>query len=241
MKCADVALNVFYYPVLTKPVIGVHVLGGKRGFSEGRFLLLLYVLIKSFLGTTKFGEHCPPIPILRGYRPGCNALPGIFGSYELLCLKRPLIIYLHYSDTLQPTATSKEIACRYYCDRNARTASAQCFTLWQPATIEIMRRNHSIIVCSRLMYMVVVLREHPFRGESHIQRNAKGEVVTIRTGTPEDGGMAGEMPSALSKERNGGGGAFITVSLVISWFIKIDLKQIYYSYSGTQKIQNDFP
>jgi len=33
---------------------------------------------------------------------------------------------------------------------------------------------------------------------------------------------------------------FITVSLVISWFIKIDMKQIYYSYSGTQKIQNHF-
>jgi len=33
---------------------------------------------------------------------------------------------------------------------------------------------------------------------------------------------------------------FITVSQVISWFIKIDLKQIYCSYSGTQKIPNDF-
>jgi len=33
---------------------------------------------------------------------------------------------------------------------------------------------------------------------------------------------------------------FVTVSLGISWFIKIDLKQIYCSYSGTQKIQNDF-
>jgi len=33
---------------------------------------------------------------------------------------------------------------------------------------------------------------------------------------------------------------FITVPLVSSWFIKIDLKQIYCSYSGTQKIQNDF-
>jgi len=33
---------------------------------------------------------------------------------------------------------------------------------------------------------------------------------------------------------------FITVSLVISWFIKIDLKQSYCSYSGTQKIQNVF-
>jgi len=35
-------------------------------FSETRFLFLLYVLIKNFLGTTKtyqeqFKEHCPPI------------------------------------------------------------------------------------------------------------------------------------------------------------------------------------
>ena len=29
---------------------------------------------------------------------------------------------------------------------------------------------------------------------------------------------------------------FITVSLVISWFIKVDLKQSYCRYSGTQKI-----
>jgi len=33
---------------------------------------------------------------------------------------------------------------------------------------------------------------------------------------------------------------FITVSQGISWFIKIDLKQIYCRYSGTQEIQNDF-
>jgi len=33
---------------------------------------------------------------------------------------------------------------------------------------------------------------------------------------------------------------FITVSFVISCFIKIDLKQIYYSYSGTKNTQNDF-
>jgi len=33
---------------------------------------------------------------------------------------------------------------------------------------------------------------------------------------------------------------FITVLYIISYFIKIDLKQIYYSYSGTQNTQNDF-
>ena len=29
------------------------------------------------------------------------------------------------------------------CDRKARAACAQCFALWQQATIEIMHRNHS--------------------------------------------------------------------------------------------------
>jgi len=34
-----------------------------------------------------------------------------------------------------------------------------------------MRRDHSIIACSRHVHMGVVLRAHPVRGESHIQRN----------------------------------------------------------------------
>jgi len=33
---------------------------------------------------------------------------------------------------------------------------------------------------------------------------------------------------------------FVTASHVISWFIKIDMKQIYCNYSRTQKIQNGF-
>jgi len=42
----------------------------------------------------------------------------------------------------------------------------------------ISNRDHSIIACSRHVYMGVVLRTHPFRGESHIQRNTNGEVTT---------------------------------------------------------------
>jgi len=38
-----------------------------------------------------------------------------------------------------------------FCDRNARS-----FTLWQQ-TIEITRRGHSIIVCSRHIYSIWVL------------------------------------------------------------------------------------
>jgi len=40
-----------------------------------------------------------------------------FCSHELLCLRRPLLIYVHYSDTLQSAATSKESACRIICTR----------------------------------------------------------------------------------------------------------------------------
>jgi len=41
-----------------------------------------------------------------------------------------------------------------------------------------VRHNHSIIACSRHTYMGVGLRAYPIRGESNIQRNANGEVVT---------------------------------------------------------------
>ena len=64
-------------------------------------------------------------------------------------------------------------------DRKARAACAQSFALLQQATIEITRRNHSIIASSRHMYMGVIHRAHPVRGESHIQRNANGEVAAL--------------------------------------------------------------
>jgi len=47
------------------------------------------------------------------------------------------------------------------CDRKARAASAQSFTLWQQAAIDIMRRNHSIIACLHHIYMRIVLRAYP--------------------------------------------------------------------------------
>jgi len=45
-----------------------------------------------------------------------------------------------------------------------------------------MRRNHSIIACSRHIFTIgVVLRAHSVRGESHIQCNAKQEVATVQS------------------------------------------------------------
>jgi len=69
------------------------------------------------------------------------------------------------------------VTAPFCCDRKARAACAQSFAPWQKATIEIMRRNHSIIGCSRYIYFF--LRAHPVRGESHNQRNTTGEVATV--------------------------------------------------------------
>jgi len=56
-------------------------------------------------------------------------------------------------------------------------ASAQSFTLWQQATIEITCDDHSI-ACLCHVYMGVILHAHPVCGESHIQRNTNWEVAT---------------------------------------------------------------
>ena len=93
-----------------------------------------------------------------------------------------------------------------YCfDRKARPPSAQSFTLRQQAkTIEFTQRDQSTyasyyvqsFTCyyqqwlhaaiTRYCLFVphicgLVLRAHPVRGESHIQRNASGEVATVHT------------------------------------------------------------
>jgi len=48
------------------------------------------------------------------------------------------------------------------CDRKSRTAYAQSFAPRQQATIEITRRDHSIIACSRHVYMVLFFAHIPF-------------------------------------------------------------------------------
>ena len=58
---------------------------------------------------------------------------------------------------------------KLFCsDRRARVPSE----LWkaEAATIEITRRNHSIVTCSRQIHMGVILRAHPVRGESCMRR-----------------------------------------------------------------------
>jgi len=52
----------------------------------------------------------------------------------------------------------------------------------QQAT-DITCHDHSVIACLCHIhgYMGVILRAHSVRGESHIQRNANGEVATLRS------------------------------------------------------------
>ena len=70
------------------------------------------------------------------------------------------------------------VTAPFCCDRIARAACAQTLAMWQQATIEITRRDHSICLFAPHIY-IVVLRAHSVRGESHIQRNANGEVATV--------------------------------------------------------------
>jgi len=64
------------------------------------------------------------------------------------------------------------------CDRKARAGSAQSFTLWQQAAMEITRRDHSIVACQQQLYMGAILHAHHVHDESHIQCHADGEVET---------------------------------------------------------------
>jgi len=54
-----------------------------------------------------------------------------------------------------------------------------CSIIHKLVLAELTCHDHSIIACSRRIYMRVVLRAHPVCGESHIQRNANREVATI--------------------------------------------------------------
>jgi len=98
-----------------------------------------------------------------------------------------------------------------FCDRKARVASAQSFTLWQQATIEITRRDHSrrtpvitfnhshvsngraytprSLHCCLFAPQIygVVLRAYSVRGEPRIQRNANREVATWSSCTSNEG------------------------------------------------------
>jgi len=82
-------------------------------------------------------------------------------------------ILLHEVANLWNTFSLRGISINYIvhcCDRKSQATSAQSFTLWQQATIEMTRRDRSVIACSHHRYMGVILHAPPVRGESRIQR-----------------------------------------------------------------------
>jgi len=67
----------------------------------------------------------------------------------------------------------------YCCDRKSRAACSQSFALWQQATIEFMRRNHYIIVCScHVLYILLFFAHIPFVFVVNHTINANGEFAT---------------------------------------------------------------
>ena len=54
------------------------------------------------------------------------------------------------------------VTAPFCCDRKSRAACAQSFAPWQQATIEITRRDHSIIVCSGHIHIFLFFAHIPF-------------------------------------------------------------------------------
>jgi len=50
----------------------------------------------------------------------------------------------------------------YCCDRKSRAACAQRFAVWQQATIEFTRRDHSVTACSRHLHLFLFFAHIPF-------------------------------------------------------------------------------
>jgi len=56
----------------------------------------------------------------------------------------------------------KNTNLRHCCDRKSRAARVQSFAPWQQATLEITRRDHSIIACSRHIHVFLFFAHIPF-------------------------------------------------------------------------------
>jgi len=54
------------------------------------------------------------------------------------------------------------VTAPFCCNRKSRAACAQSSTLWQQATIEITRRDHSIIACLRHIHLFLFLAHISF-------------------------------------------------------------------------------
>ena len=54
------------------------------------------------------------------------------------------------------------VTAPFCCNRKSWAACAQSFALWQQATMEITWRSHSVIACSRHIYIVLFFTHIPF-------------------------------------------------------------------------------
>jgi len=76
---------------------------------------------------------------------------------------RKVTICLHwFSYPAGNALLCKAILVCYCCDMKSRAACAQSFAPWQQATIEITRRDHSIIACSRHIDIFLFFAHIPF-------------------------------------------------------------------------------
>ena len=114
----------------------------------------------------------PRIPALR-YRRGCNNIPSFLQQTALIACSFCEGWTRHYLHIL--------VRAPFCYDRKSQAACAQSFALWQQATMEIMRRKHSIIACSHHVYILFFFAHIPFVVNRAFQRNATGEVATVST------------------------------------------------------------
>ena len=91
---------------------------------------------------------------MQHYRRGCNNILSI--SQRTTPIARSLC------EGWTPHDLHILVTAPFCCDRKFRAACAQSFAPWQQATIEITRRDHSIIACSRHTHIFLFFAHIPF-------------------------------------------------------------------------------
>ena len=135
---------------------------------------------------TRFLYYCLFAP----HTCGCYSSHTWWIAYSMQCQLRGCN-NISFSQETTPLACSFYEGCTWHdpcilvtapfcCE--ARVACTQTFTLWQQATIEIMRRNHSVVACLHHLYTGVVVYAHSVRGEPRIQCNANWTLLLYQYG-----------------------------------------------------------
>ena len=136
--------------------------------TQSRLLLLARATLTSFCSS-----RTSPWWITHStqcHRRGCNNIPPF--------LQRTTPIARSFCEGCTWHDLHILVTAPFCCDRKSRAACAQSFALWQQTPIEIMHCNLFCYCLLAPRLYIFVLHAHPVRGESHIQRNATGEVST---------------------------------------------------------------